>query len=212
MTDLVLVRHGETVWHAENRYAGLTDVPLTEEGHRQAAALADWAKSAGLAAVWSSPLSRARRTAEPAAAACGLTPQLDERFRELDFGEGDGLTRAEMRESFPERLDAFLADPVGHHLPGGEDPRLAVERATAALHDIACSHPEGRVLVAAHSTLVRLVLCHLLGIRLADYRRVFPELHNGTLTELRLAAPGQTSGAAAGGAALIRFNAPTLPS
>ncbi|NUT12685.1 MAG: histidine phosphatase family protein, partial [Nonomuraea sp.] len=54
MTDLVLVRHGETVWHAENRYAGTSDVDLTERGRDQAAMLAAWAAEAGLAAVWSS--------------------------------------------------------------------------------------------------------------------------------------------------------------
>ncbi|MBI0382368.1 histidine phosphatase family protein, partial [Streptomyces albiflaviniger] len=69
MTDFVLVRHGETVWHAENRYAGRTDVPLTEHGHQQAAELGAWAAGRRLDAVLSSPLSRARLTAEPAAAA-----------------------------------------------------------------------------------------------------------------------------------------------
>ncbi|AQA10625.1 hypothetical protein GCM10009548_38170 [Streptomyces malaysiensis subsp. malaysiensis] len=186
MTDFVLVRHGETVWHAENRYAGRTDVPLTELGHEQAAALGAWAAGRRLDAVLSSPLSRARLTAGPAAAALGLTPRVDERLYELDFGRGEGLTRAEMRERFPAELDAFLADPVAHHLPGGEHPAAAAARAIACLTDIQRESPDGRVLVVAHSTLVRLVLCELLGIPLAHYRQVFPRLENGALTELRL--------------------------
>ena len=72
MTDLVLVRHGETVWHAENRYAGVSDVALTPRGEEQAARLARWARTAGLVAVWSSPLSRARRTAQGCAGAADL--------------------------------------------------------------------------------------------------------------------------------------------
>ncbi|MEV7379204.1 histidine phosphatase family protein [Streptomyces lydicus] len=199
MTDFILVRHGETVWHAENRYAGRTDVPLTGHGREQAATLATWAATAGLSAVWSSPLSRARLTAAPAAAACGLTPRIDERLYEVDFGQGEGLTRDEMRERFPERLAAFLADPVDHHLPDGEHPRHAAERAAGALADIAREQPHGRVLVVAHSTLVRVLLCHLLGIPLADYRRVFPRLDNGALTEIRI-EHGRT--------ALLSFNAP----
>ncbi|MFM9372962.1 histidine phosphatase family protein [Streptomyces sp. Da 82-17] len=201
MTDIFLVRHGETVWHAENRYAGRTDIPLTARGHDQAHALADWAVTADLTAVWSSPLSRARLTAAPAAHACGLPLQVDERLYEVDFGQGDGLTRDEMRRRFPEELDAFLTDPVGHHLPGGEDPRLAARRAADCLADIARAHPEGRVLTVAHSTLVRVLLCRELGIPLSRYRQVFPQLHNGALTHLRLTD---------GRAALLRLNAPVL--
>ncbi|WP_407548720.1 histidine phosphatase family protein [Streptomyces sp. Pv4-95] len=201
MTDFILVRHGETVWHAENRYAGRSDVPLTAHGREQAATLAEWATTAGLTAIWSSPLSRARLTAEPAALGCGLAARIDERLCEVDFGEGEGLTRDEMRRRFPQQLAAFLADPVDSHLPGGEHPRLAAERAAAALHDIAREQPHGRVLLVAHSTLVRLLLCHLLGIPLADYRRVFPQLHNGALTEIRV-EEGRT--------ALLRFNVPAM--
>ncbi|WP_328743146.1 histidine phosphatase family protein [Streptomyces caniferus] len=199
MTDFLLARHGETVWHAENRYAGRTDVPLTDHGREQAAALATWAATAGLTAVHSSPLSRARLTAAPAAAACGLTAHTDERLYELDFGQGEGLTRDEMRRRFPERLAAFLADPVEHHLPDGEDPRRAAERAADCLADLAREQPHGKILVVAHSTLLRVLLCHLLGIPLADYRRVFPLLHNGALTEIRI-ENGRT--------ALLSFNTP----
>ncbi|MGW3204129.1 histidine phosphatase family protein [Streptomyces sp. NPDC001135] len=199
MTDFVLVRHGETVWHAENRYAGRTDVPLTELGRRQAAELGMWAAGQHLDAVLCSPLSRARQTAEPAATALGLTPWVDERLYEVDFGRGDGLTRAEMAEAFPEALAAFLADPVAHHLPGGEHPATAADRAVDCLQEAAHKLPDGRVLVVAHSTLLRLVLCRLLGIPLARYRQVFPALHNGALTELRL-RDGQAS--------LLRLNAP----
>ncbi|MFE0172929.1 histidine phosphatase family protein [Streptomyces sp. NPDC059002] len=199
MTDFILVRHGETVWHDGNRYAGRTDVDLTPRGLRQAAALGAWAAGEHIDAVVSSPLSRARLTAAPAADALGLVPRVDERLLEVDFGRGEGLTRDEMRARFPEELAAFLRDPVAHHLPGGEDPRAAAERAGDCLTDLAAAFPEGRVLVVAHSTLVRLLLCRQLGIPLADYRRVFPALHNGALTELRL-REGQMS--------LLRFNAP----
>lgn len=202
MTDLILVRHGETVWHDGNRYAGRTDVGLTPRGHRQAAALADWAAGERIDAVVSSPLSRAMLTARPAADALGLVPRVENRLVELDFGRGEGLTRDEMRERFPDELAAFLRDPVAHHLPGGEDPRAAAERAGAALHDLADELPDGRILVVAHSTLVRLVLCRELGIPFADYRRVFPALHNGAVTELRWCE---------GRMALLRLNAPAVP-
>jgi probable phosphoglycerate mutase len=187
MSRLVLVRHGETVWHAGNRYAGRTDVALTEKGVSQAQALATWARSARLAAVWSSPLSRARLTASPAAEALGLPLQIEERLIELDFGCGEGKTDAEMRHEFPEQRAAFLLDPVSNFLPGGEDPRHAAERGASALRSIAATVPQdSRALVVAHNTLLRLVLCSLLEIPLARYRSIFPSFANCTTTEIAI--------------------------
>jgi probable phosphoglycerate mutase len=91
-----------------------------------------------------------------------------------------------MEQAFPEALAAFQADPVAHHLPGGEDPHEAVERVIACFKDITLACPHGRVLVVAHTTLFRLALCRLLGIPLRLYRTVFPFMRNGALTELRL--------------------------
>lgn len=186
MTDLVLVRHGETAWHAQNRYAGVTDVALSPRGLEQAARLAAWAPSAGLAAIWSSPLGRALDTANASAESAGLRVHIDPRLRELDFGEGEGLTAHEMRKRFPAAYAAFLVDPVADHLPGGEDPVAAVERFVACLYEIAGLHPQGRVLVVTHTSMIRLALCHLFEGRLADYRRLFPSIDNCALTEVRL--------------------------
>lgn len=199
MTDLVLVRHGETVWHAENRYAGVSEVELSPGGLAQAARLATWASSAGLSGVWSSPLGRAVRTATPCADLAGRRLQIDARLRELDFGEGEGLTSREMRERFPAALVAFSLDPVANHLPGGEDPVEAGARFVACLGDIAEIHPDGRVLVVAHNTVIRLALCQLLGAPLADYRRLYPAIGNCALTEIRMAGRR---------AVLVRFNEP----
>jgi probable phosphoglycerate mutase len=200
MTRIVLVRHGQTVWHAENRYAGVSDIALTARGLEQAAELAAWAKTAGLAAVWTSTLRRARLTALPCAEAVGTSLRVDERLRELDFGSGEGRTLAEMHERFPEALRAFQLDPVAGRLPGGEDPAAAARRFTGCLHDLVGRHdPEDRVLVVAHSTAIRLALCELIGIRLGDYRRVFPSLRNCGLTEIRLAGADVS---------LLEFNTP----
>lgn len=199
MTRIVLVRHGETVWHADNRYAGRSDVALTPLGHEQAERLAGWAAAAELDAIWCSPLSRARETADAVALATGQQPTVDARLAELDFGRGEGLTTADMREQFPDALAAFHADPAAHHLPDGEDPRAAADRSLACLRDIASAHPSGRVLVVAHTTLIRLTLCDLIGVPIGNYRRLFPFVRNGAITEIRLEA---------GGASLMQFNTP----
>lgn len=204
MSRIVLVRHGETIWHAENRYAGRSDVPLTARGCEQAAQLAAWARRAELIAVWSSPLSRARCTAQPAADALCVPLRTDARLAEIDFGGGEGLTAAEMEARFPAERAAFLRDPARHPLPGGEDPAAAADRGVAALRDIASGAPGERCLVITHNTLIRLMLCRLLDIPLSRYRTVFPRLANGTLTEIDVTPQSR------GPAALLAFNSPLM--
>lgn len=204
MTGVVhLARHGQTVWHAENRYAGSSDIPLNRVGREQAGALAQWADSADLAVVASSPLQRAVDTAAEVSAVAGTPHVLDDRLREVDFGQAEGLTRAEMAERFPDTLQAFLRAPATSPLPGGEPGAHAVDRFLAAISDLA-SRDSGDVLVVAHTTLIRLGLCALLGLPLDDYRTRFPELGNGTVTTLRPIGDVPFSA----GAALLRYNAP----
>jgi broad specificity phosphatase PhoE len=199
VTHLFLVRHGRTVWHAENRYAGATDVALDPDGYAQAERLAVWASTAGLGAIWCSPLTRARETAAPAALAVGLEPCIDERLREIDYGQLEGRTLAEAERLFPEEIRRFKADPVAHPMPGGEDPHEAARRAVSALRDIASRFPDGRVLVVAHNTLIRLTLCSLFGIPMARYRTVLPAVRNGALTEIGLQDENT---------ALLQYNSP----
>ena len=200
MTTLLLVRHGQTIWHEGNRYAGSSDVPLTELGRAQAQDLARWAPTARLDAVWSSTMIRALDTARPAAAAAGLELHTDARLVEVAFGQGEGLTRAEMAHAMPAALAAFTAAPASVPLPGGEAGYAAITRAAAALREICAQHPDGRVLVVAHATLLRLVLCALLGIDPETYRRVFPGLGNATVTTVDLAGDGT--------AGLLGYNVP----
>lgn len=199
MTHLFLVRHGATVWHAENRYAGSSDVALDPNGYAQAERLAAWASETKLAAIWCSPLTRARETAAAAARATGLVPRADKRLREIDFGQIEGKTMAEAEQLFPEEIRRFRADPATYPMPGGEDPHKAARRAVSTLRDIAVALPNERVLVVAHNTLIRLALCSVMGIPLARYRTVFPAVRNGALTEIRLEGEN---------AALLQYNAP----
>lgn len=202
-TTLLLARHGQTIWHAENRYAGVSDVPLTDTGRAQAEALGRWAAAHPVDAVWTSPLSRAVVTAEPACRALGLTPRREPGLRECDFGVLEGRTLAEFAAENPAAAEAYRADPVAHPFPEAEDPTAAARRGVTALREIATAHPGERVLVVAHNTLLRLVLCTLLSIPPREYRRVLPRLRNTALTELRLSPGGQ--------AALLSLNVPCEP-
>jgi probable phosphoglycerate mutase len=196
MTTFFLVRHGQTVWHADNRYAGVSDIALTAAGRRQATRVGVWAAGAGLDAVWCSPLGRARATAAPAVATLRLALRIDGGLREVHFGVAEGRTLAELD---PAVVAAFHADPVLGSFPGAEDPRAAATRGVATLRRIAARHPGQRVLVVAHNTLMRLTLCSLLEIPLSSYRKVFPQIHNCAPTELRL--DGEST-------ALLAYNIP----
>ncbi|MFB7531348.1 histidine phosphatase family protein [Streptomyces sp. NPDC056178] len=199
---LLLVRHGQTVWHAENRYAGVSDIALTDEGRRQAERLGEWAVRHPVDAIWTSTVTRAIETAEPACRALGLVPRREYDLRECDFGEVEGRTLTEFAAGDPERARQYRADPVTHPFPGAEDPRAAAARGAMALRRIADGHPGQRVLVVAHNTLLRLALCELLSIPLGVYRRVFPQLRNGAVSEIRIGEQG---------GALLSLNVPCVP-
>jgi len=183
---LLLVRHGETEWHAENRYAGSSEVGLTARGLRQADRLAEFLASEDEppVAVYCSPQERARRTAEPSARTLGLRIEIVAQLREVHFGAAEGRVLAELP---PEMVAAFRADPVGAAFPDAEPPALAAERGMRALREIAAAHADARrVLVVAHNTLLRLTLCALVGIPLRNYRAVFPRLDNTAVTEIEV--------------------------
>ncbi|GAA2355660.1 histidine phosphatase family protein [Streptomyces carpaticus] len=183
---LLLVRHAQTVWHRENRYAGArTDPALTAAGERQTGELARAALAEGVQVVVSSPLGRAVRTARPAAEAVGTGIELEPGLCEADFGELEGRTR---QEADPELVRRFVADPVAHPFPGAEPPGEAADRAVAALRRVVARHGDRTVLVVAHSTVLRLALCRLLGLPLRHYRRLFPRIENVALTEIALPA------------------------
>ncbi|OMH31460.1 histidine phosphatase family protein [Tersicoccus sp. Bi-70] len=189
MTTFSLVRHGRTPWQDENRYAGVSDIALTDTGRAQARALAAWATrrpdGEAFSGVWSSTLQRAIDTATPAAEALGLTLGTDPRLGEVDFGEGEGMTRAEMDERFPDAAAAHFSHPGVIPLPGGEPGSTAIARGSDALREIEAAHPDGHVLVVSHGTLIRLLLCALLWIDIDRYRTVFPAITNGSVTTVR---------------------------
>ena len=202
--SLWLARHGETVWHSENRYAGGdSDIDLTATGHRQAADLGRWALHHGVEVVVSSPVRRAQETAQPSAHAIGGDLVVCPGLKEVAFGVAEGRTAAEIESADAAVMAAFRADPVAHPFPGAESAADAAARGARTLREIAADHAGRKVLVVAHNTLLRLALCELLGIPPASYRRVFPRLENTAVAEVVVPLDGHSL------AALRSLNVPT---
>jgi len=158
----VLLRHGQTALSVDKRFCGTSDPPLTPEGLAQARAAARrLARRGDLAAIVSSPLTRARETADAAGLALGLPVQLDDGLAETDFGDWEGYTFAEVRERWPAELDAWLAS-VDVAPPYGESFAATTRRVRRARDRLLSSYPGRGVLVVSHvtpiKTLVRLAL------------------------------------------------------
>ena len=156
----MLVRHGATEWNETKRAQGQADVPLSERGRAQAAAigneLADW----DIGAVYSSDLERASATAQVIASRHGLEVTEDSGFREVDQGEWTGLTTTEIKRRWPE-----LWGPARHYTarPGGESPAEVRERALAALRRVVESHPDEMVVVVSHGGTIRWLSAEAMG-------------------------------------------------
>lgn len=154
MTEILLIRHGETAWNAERRLQGQLDIPLNEEGRRQAAALARALAAEPVDAVISSDLGRARSTAQAVAEACGLSLQTDAGLRERCFGAFEGLLYAEMEARYPEAYAQWRArDPHARYPDGERRAETFAEfsqRAVAAVSSIANAHRGKRVVIVSH--------------------------------------------------------------
>lgn len=163
-TRLLLLRHGQTELSVQRRYSGRGNPPLTELGRQQAARAAErLAAKGGIAAIVSSPLGRARETAEAAGRALGLPVRVLEGLTETDFGAWEGMTFTEAREHDPELHARWLGDPAVP-APGGESFDQVRERIEGVRRDLVALYPGANVLVVSHVTPIKTLLQLALGV------------------------------------------------
>jgi ribonuclease H / adenosylcobalamin/alpha-ribazole phosphatase len=156
-TTTLLLRHGQTAMSVEKRFSGVGDPPLTEAGRAMAAAAATRLATSGATAVVSSPLRRARETAALVGEALGVDVEVEEGLRETDFGDWDGYTFAEVRQTWPAELDAWLASTAVAP-PHGESFDATAVRVRAALHRLLRRHAGQTVVCVSHVTPVKTLL------------------------------------------------------
>jgi alpha-ribazole phosphatase len=183
MSRLLLARHGQSVSNAVRRFQGMQDVALSDLGSRQAEALGQAIRRLPIAAIYTSPLERARRTAEIVAAGLGVPLQPVHDLRELSLGEWEGRTVDEIRAMPGDPYERWVRDPVAC-LPPGAEPLADVQaRVVRAMSEIASSHGNGQqVLVVCHGGVISAYLAHCLGLPLSSIWRL--TLSNGSITEV----------------------------
>jgi broad specificity phosphatase PhoE len=176
--SVVLTRHGSTPRSDPEQHLGQgIDIGLSAEGEAAARALARRLEGVAFDRIVSSPLRRAVQTVEILAADRAV--ETDMRLAEMDYGDWEGLTYAQIEARDLERRRRWEEDPATQHCPGGESGDEVAARARAFLGDAIAgpgsdaSEAEGRILVVAHATLNRILLCVALDVPVRDFRRRF---------------------------------------
>ena len=154
MTQLILIRHGETLWNTERRMQGQLDSPLTERGLWQAQQLGIRLKNQPFTTLYSSDLPRAARTAEQIAIVTGHNILTDERLRERHFGVFEGMTQKEMQACDPESYERFMSRDPQYAVPGGESPAAFFARCRAALEELAQRHADETIAIVTHGLVL----------------------------------------------------------
>ena len=194
---------------AEDRFAGATDVPLSDEGREQARRLAERLRHEKIAAVYASPLSRTLETAKILAVPHKLDVQARDGFREISHGRWEQMTRCEVEEKFPDEFGEWEKDPYTFAPVGGESGLAVTARALPVLVELVRKHASETILVVSHKATIRLLLSSLLGF---DPRRYRDNLDQGPAalnivdfkdaTRARLTLFNDTSHCAAAGEAV----------
>jgi probable phosphoglycerate mutase len=172
MLRLILIRHGETERNSEAKLqGGKSDIPLDEEGRKQAHCLGLALKGEKLKAIYSSPLKRALDTAQAIAVHHHLKVETDHALAEIDMGFIDGLDLAEVKESQADFWKRWRQEDYSAPLPGGESPLQVQKRAWGVVQEIIGGNPEGSVVVVSHAISLQTIITAILGAPLSSFTR-----------------------------------------
>jgi broad specificity phosphatase PhoE len=187
-TLLTLVRHGETSANIDGVWHGSTDTPLTEHGLAQARRVAGYVGDThrDTTAIYASPLQRARITAEAIGAALALEVRLEPGLQEYDLGDWEGMTFEALQQE--KQLFTHMQTTPDYAPHGGESPRSAAQRFTAALASIAERHSGERVVVVAHGGVLSLGLAQILS---GDYTQFERSMDNCAISELAIGSTAE---------------------
>ena len=163
VTQILLIRHGQSLGNAEGRFGGHTDTPLSARGRKQAKATAEILSTEKLTAIYASDLARSLETAAPLSKLTGLQVTRAAEFRERSVGVMEGLTFEEAAAQHPEQYAALLQRDFEHVLLGGESYRQTLDRAARKLDEAIARHRGGRIAIFTHTGTICILALHIMG-------------------------------------------------
>ena len=164
MTRFIFVRHGQTEWNRVERFRGRADIPLNATGMEQAQRASARLAETSIAAIYASPLSRTRRTAEIIAAPHHLAISSEPGLLDLDYGAWQGKTPEEVAASDPKRYAQWQTQPDRVRIPGGETLRQLRARVIQLMDDSSHEYPGETVVFVSHDIVGKILMCAVLGL------------------------------------------------
>lgn len=168
--SIYLLRHGETTHSQTGGYCGALNPELTPAGMEMAQAFADAYGAMNWTAVFTSPMKRTMATAQPLCEALGVTPQLREGLKELQYGAWEDRSQDEVKQLYGPDYNRWMTEPAWNPPTGGETSLQIASRANTVIAEIKETYETGNVLVVSHKATIRIIICSLLGIDLGRYR------------------------------------------
>jgi len=163
LTKIIIVRHGETEWNRDEIFRGRIDIGLNETGIRQAELLARYLRTREIKAIYSSPLQRARHTAEIIAQYQPVTIEVTPGLIDLNYGEWQGWPHSEVIEKYPVVYRQWLNNPHQVTIPGGENLDAVRQRAMAVINGVVAQH-QGAIVLTSHRVVNKVLILILLGL------------------------------------------------
>ena len=163
MTEIILIRHGETEWNVEEIFRGRIDIELNENGIKQAELLAEYLSQVEIYAIYSSPLKRALKTAEVVASYHNLDVEIASDLIDFDYGRWQGLPHQEVKDKYKELYAEWIKNPHRVKMPGGESLDDVRRRAISVVDNIISKY-EGTVALVSHRVVNKVLICALLGL------------------------------------------------
>lgn len=181
--ELILIRHGETLWNKEGRIQGTSDIELSDAGMQQARLLALSLKDQAICAIHASPLKRALKTAEIINEFHRKEIQIHSDLMEMDQGDFEGFSFKELMACEKEFLNKWIADPASVKMPHGESLNQLQGRAWRAVETIMSK--EENALVVAHNFTIAAILCRIRKINLSEFRSACVDTASKTIVRFQ---------------------------